>query len=111
MGALDVNAMRVCRLMFAAVLAFALAALPVAAAVAMTHAEKAHSSVSAMGHKCPCCSPTQPPKSCPHKCCHVQAIAVDDVLIVAPLSTTDVSTSVTLWTALFIRPDPPPPRA
>src|SRR5262249_11359536 len=103
--------MRMCRLMFAAVLAVALAALPLAPALAMTHAEKAHMSVSAAGGKCPCCSPAQTQENCSHKCCHVQAIAVDNAFIIAPLAATDVSTSITLWTAFSIRPDRPPPRA
>jgi hypothetical protein len=102
--------MRACRLIFAVVLAIALAALPVAAAMAMTHAGKAHASMSAAGDDCLCCNPTQPPEKCSDKCCHVQAIAVDGVLILPPVAVVDARASARPGTAISTRPDPPPPR-
>jgi hypothetical protein len=103
--------MRICRLMFAAVLAIALAALPVASAMAMTHAGKTQASISAAADDCPCCGPAQAVEKCPLKCCHVQAVAVDGALIIAPVAVLDAGSSERPGTAVSIRPDPPPPRA
>ena len=109
--ALDVDGMRMCRLMFAAVMAIALAALPIEAAAAMSHAHKAQMSLTATGDDCPCCHPAQPLKNCPLKCCHLQAIPVDDQVIAVPLAAPDVSASTNFGAAVSIRPDPPPPRS
>jgi hypothetical protein len=103
--------MRVCRLMFAAVLVIALAALPIASAMAMTHAGKTQASMSAAVDDCPCCGPAQPVEKCPLKCCHVQAVAVEGALIIGPMSALDTDASERPGTAVSIRPDPPPPRA
>ena len=102
--------MRIVRLIWVLVLAAGLAGLPVAAALAMTHAAEAGMSASAAGDECPCCTPAKP-DTCPLKCCHVQALTVDGLPIAGPMSERFVEHEANTGIAVTLRPDPPPPRA
>jgi hypothetical protein len=99
--------MRLFRLMFALLLATSLAILPISPAATLTHAAKAEMAMAA--DDCPCCKTGQP-DSCPLKCCHLQAIAVEGVKIARPSAARFVVYDAPVATPVPRRPELPPPR-
>jgi hypothetical protein len=102
--------MCIARLIWAFVLAVSLAGLPVVAAMATAHAAQAGMSASASGDDCPCCKPDKP-DTCPLKCCHLQALAVEGLVFAKPMSERLVAHEANAGIAVTLRPDPPPPRS
>jgi hypothetical protein len=100
--------MRCLRLLLALLLATSLVVLPVASALAASHAVKAEASMD--DDACPCCKKAQP-GGCLAKCGQLQVILVDGVRV-ARLPAARFAVGDGTVTALLPRPpEPPPPRA
>jgi hypothetical protein len=102
--------MRSFRLVWALVLAASLAILPVSASFAMAHVATTEVGMTASRDDCPCCKPMKV-DSCFLKCCQVQAVAVDGLVIAKLRTPRLVAFSAKRLMAVALRPDPPPPRS
>jgi hypothetical protein len=102
--------MRSFRLVWALVLAASLAILPVSTSFAMADVAKTEIGMTAPGEDCPCCKPMKVDR-CFVKCCQMQGVAVDGLVIAKPRTPRLVAFSANRLVAVALRPDPPPPRS
>lgn len=98
------------RLVCAVVLAASLAILPVSASFVMTNVAKTEHGVMSPSDDCPCCKAANV-NSCVLKCCHVQALAIDELVLGEPEPAGFDFWSGAPLRAVSFRPDPPPPRS
>jgi len=103
--------MRAIRLVIAALIALALAALPVSASVAKPHGTAPEMSMSAPDH----CSSGDTTHDrgedvCQLKCCSTVAVLSRELPLAAPHGETVVDTPAASLSPFQPEPDPPPPR-
>jgi hypothetical protein len=101
--------MRLLRLIPALILAASLAILPVSAALAMMHTADAGMAMGASPDDCPCCKPDQS-DACPMKCSQLSALTVAGAGLEQPAPIRFDEVEAVAFVAVFVRPEPPPPR-
>lgn len=104
--------MRAVRFAISALLAMALAVLPVSAGLAKPAAAQAEMSMGAPDDNCPCCDTTNDRAAdvCHLKCCNAAAVLVEGQPLMPPTPGTDGNTVSGALSPFSRPPDPPPPR-
>jgi hypothetical protein len=105
--------MRAIRLAIAALIATALAVIPVYAAFASSTAVKAEMSMSTADDACSCCDAQHDSSAdtCTLKCCGAAALLVDAQALIGPRSAPAADTVAAVLAPFLPPPDPPPPRS
>lgn len=99
------------RLVLAALIALALAVLPVSAGLAMPHGTMHETGMNAPDD-CPCCGKTPDPAAhvCHVKCCGAVAILAAQQPLAGPRAEAADEMPATALSPFMSRPEPPPPR-
>ncbi len=105
--------MRAIRLAIAALVATALAVVPVSGSFAQPTAAKAEMSMSPADDACSCCNAQHDASAdvCTLKCCGAVAILVDWPALIGPRSAPAVDTVAAVLVPFSPAPDPPPLRS
>jgi hypothetical protein len=105
--------MRAIRLAIAALIATALAVVPVAASFANPMAAKAETSMCPADDGCSCCDAQHDTSAdtCTLKCCGAAAILIDGQALPRQRSAPALDTVAAVLAPFPPAPDPPPPRA
>jgi hypothetical protein len=104
--------MRAVRLAIAALLAMALAVLPISAGLAKPAAAQTEMSMGAPDDGCPCCDTANDHAGdiCHLKCCSATAIPVEGQPPARPGSAVKIHMMAARLSPFSVPPDPPPPR-
>jgi hypothetical protein len=105
--------MRAIRLAIAALIATALAVVPVSAGFANLTAAKAEMRMSPADDACPCCDTRHDPSSdtCTLKCYSATAVLVDGPVLLGARPAVGVDAVAVVLAPFSPPPDPPPPRS
>jgi hypothetical protein len=107
-----VRSMRAVRFAIVALIAMALAVLPVTASIAKVGAAQAGMSMGAPDDNCPCCdtSNDRAADTCHLKCCHAAAVLVEAQPLTPPTPGAGTAIAEGALSPFSQPPDPPPPR-